>query len=250
MTTIDNAHAAIMLVSGPQPPLHAPQEQVQLRWQLPALPGWSQPLSLSPALRMLPLFRRHPIGLGHRPGQPLSRPHSSGCRGVTASQGTLCPPRLSDAQAAGTEGASAWVFGHAVSGGMPLHMGCTTTARVSGTISRQQGCALAGPRRAMLQACLASPVPGYRQLSRQHTPTHRKHLAQKWCASLPQHIALQGWAPGGGCGMTAAAPGGPKGVPLPHAWCLLLFWGSPRTLGTRERRGGARGGVGNWVWGW
>ena len=74
MTTIDNARAATMLVSGPQPPLHVPQEQVQLRWQLPALPGRLQPLPLSTALLMLPLFRHHPMGLGHRPGQPLLAP--------------------------------------------------------------------------------------------------------------------------------------------------------------------------------
>lgn len=61
-------------VSGTQLPVHG-----WVRWQPPALPGRTQPLTLSPALLVLPLFRHHPTSPGHCAGQCLSWFDNSGC---------------------------------------------------------------------------------------------------------------------------------------------------------------------------
>lgn len=61
-------------VSGTQLPVHG-----WVRWQPPAPPGRMQPLPLSPALLVLPLFRHHPTSPGHCASQCLSWFDNSGC---------------------------------------------------------------------------------------------------------------------------------------------------------------------------
>lgn len=164
------------------------------------------------------------MGLGHHLGQPLSRPCSSGCSAMTPSRGSFCPPGTTGsampkqrAQKGLLPGCSAVPF----PGGMPLHMGCTATAGVSRTRGRRQGCVPAGPRCATPQARPASPVPGYRQLSRQHTPTHHKHLAQVVRIPSSAHCPA-GLALGGGCSVTPQRPVAPK-VPFPMCGARCCF---------------------------
>lgn len=153
-------------------------------------------------------------------------------------------------------GHPAQVFGSAIPVGMPLHLGCTTSARTSCTHSRHQGSVPTGPRRAASWAHPASPVPGYRHLSRQHTPTHRKHLAQvphPSRSTSPCRVGLEEAVARPSC------PSGPKGL---FALCGTLcshrahqvpvaLGGGFRVLrGEQEQGVGLAAGSGERVWSW
>lgn len=142
----------------------------QLRSWLLALPGgncihcWCCPVWTSPPAV------GHPLLMAPGPA-PLLVPQlccPGWARGCLQSQSTgLCT-----AQAAGTERVPAWAHGYTEHGAVSV-WGAALLPR--------------GPTAGAISMCLldhtvpearpSSPAPGYRQLSRQHTPTHHKHLA-------------------------------------------------------------------------
>lgn len=154
------------------------------------------------------------------------------------------------AQAAGTAGAPTQVLGRAVPRSVPLRVGCAAGTGVSHTCNGCRGSVPTGPCRAVPQACLASPVPGYRQLSRQHTPTHHKHLVPAARVPSPAHLPV-GLAPGRGCGATPQRLVGPR-APFPTALSgPTAPGGGEGVLGVAQGAGvGLGAGSGERAWGW